>query len=632
MAGELAPLKDGIPVVADDVAREQLFPLATRKQDQRVHRKDTGNIERWNGAEWEVEIIGSQTLTPVIDAAIPVVADDAARDAMFPPGTVPTNQRVQNLAAFAYQRFAGGQWVNEVLTTLRPAIDVRGDTDVILAVDDAPIQYFGTLLTTGRTVTLPPNPPIGLAFTIICDAPGTSSLNVGGVFTITVPATLTISYSSVGWIVVSYTERPAITIDPPVGFLYDPGLGITFFNGVYTTTFDAADYKVVGPVEYWVDPVNGNNNNPGTQVSPFRTISAALAAGDCDVMHLIAGVYPRQVAGSGTNALTLGSRSMSIIAEGGVAQICSHDVLSWTQVGVTSAYQATRSGVIAVWDSSIVDANGDYQELTLVGSAALVESTPGSWFTDGTTVYVHTSDSRPADDNIRCYLSVNVCTITPSTGPITIYMEGLQFEGRGVQMQNGGIGKELTAYVKNCTSKYTIRRLGGQDRDGWQFRGVNVYLQACEAARTGLDGFNYHAANGILCRASEIACLSRDTGLPGTTTNQPTTAHDGCLIVRLNGTYTRGHGPGICDVNPGTQSWNINCVSDANLSALSGPTNANFYIEDGDMWNDGCESGGGAIYDLSVNKASGTTPRMFIRQYRGGTSFFVASGGILEGY
>jgi len=52
MAGEVAPLLAGIPIVADATARELRFPASSRVQNQRVQNLATGAIERWDGAVW----------------------------------------------------------------------------------------------------------------------------------------------------------------------------------------------------------------------------------------------------------------------------------------------------------------------------------------------------------------------------------------------------------------------------------------------------------------------------------------------------------------------------------------------------------------------------------------------------
>ena len=72
-----------------------------------------------------------------------------------------------------------------------------------------------------------------------------------------------------------------------------PGLGTIVSNDV-----KYAD------LEYWVDPVNGDDANPGTEAEPFRTLihsyDAARAAGkDYPVVHAVAGDYREGAARSG---------------------------------------------------------------------------------------------------------------------------------------------------------------------------------------------------------------------------------------------------------------------------------------------------------------------------------------------
>ena len=70
--------------------------------------------------------------------------------------------------------------------------------------------------------------------------------------------------------------------------------------------------------------------------------------------------------------------------------------------------------------------NQDGTKLTNVASQALVETTVGSWFQSGSTIYVHTSDNRAADANIWALLStVNF----RNTGDYTTYLENLVFYG-----------------------------------------------------------------------------------------------------------------------------------------------------------------------------------------------------------
>lgn len=52
----LADALDGIPVVTNTTERGLRFPLPTT--DQRVFNKQTGNIERYNGAAWSIDFVG----------------------------------------------------------------------------------------------------------------------------------------------------------------------------------------------------------------------------------------------------------------------------------------------------------------------------------------------------------------------------------------------------------------------------------------------------------------------------------------------------------------------------------------------------------------------------------------------
>ena len=46
------------------------------------------------------------------------------------------------------------------------------------------------------------------------------------------------------------------------------------------------------PAEYWVDPVGGDNGNPGTEAEPFKTITYAITvAGGADTIMLLPGTY-----------------------------------------------------------------------------------------------------------------------------------------------------------------------------------------------------------------------------------------------------------------------------------------------------------------------------------------------------
>lgn len=96
----LAAGLDGIPMVADAAAREARFPLATRKQNQRVFRLDTGVTQRWSGSAWlddrtptfdvrRFGATGDGTTSDrlAIQAAITAATGAGGGVVRFPPGT-----------------------------------------------------------------------------------------------------------------------------------------------------------------------------------------------------------------------------------------------------------------------------------------------------------------------------------------------------------------------------------------------------------------------------------------------------------------------------------------------------------------------------------------------------------------
>jgi lysophospholipase L1-like esterase len=62
----LAQRIEAVPIVVDVPGREALLPLVTRPLNQRVQNLATGNIERWNGAAWVPDFLGSGGAAPYV--------------------------------------------------------------------------------------------------------------------------------------------------------------------------------------------------------------------------------------------------------------------------------------------------------------------------------------------------------------------------------------------------------------------------------------------------------------------------------------------------------------------------------------------------------------------------------------
>lgn len=242
--------------------------------------------------------------------------------------------------------------------------------------------------------------------------------------------------------------------------------------------------------------------------------------------------------------------------------------LTWTANG--SAWTATRSNTWNVFDTANRDVYGVGRPLDYVGSSALCQSTPNSWYTDGTTVWVALQNS-------------------------TLYMRDMEF-------YSGFLGDALHAYgscfIQGDISSKVITNgcffVGGEARDtgafipyvnGVQFLNVGqVYNFNSVAAYTRRDAFNYHyyaipTASQRACLAFEYECVAYESGRYDTTgNNNATTAHEGVNTLRIGCIGYKTQGPVCVDVN-GCYSILIDCkMRDSTVSDVFDASRA-FYFD-----------------------------------------------------
>ena len=365
-----------------------------------------------------------------------------------------------------------------------------------------------------------------------------------------------------------------IFVTPPNEFGWDiPIKIIVDSQGNFKSNTDISTFKHVGAGKtYFVNSATGNDSNDGlTPTTALARIGTAVAKADADIVMVAEGEYERGNAMNGQNI----TKNISIIAmPGAKVRVTTHSTLSWTLTeGTANVYQATRSSVNNVCDALIVDGKGDFYQHTLVADIATCDSTPGSWYTDGSTVYVHTLNNRAVDNNIKAYL--NVYNMRTTVSGNILYLEGIDLEGGGSGCVTGALGTKV--YAKNCTFKYAGGN-GGVQVGGAEF----AFFQNCVAARNLADGFSYHSSGENICKSIEINCVGRHNGDGSGATHNGSTLHDGCIGIRINGEYYGNYGPNIADVNPDTKSWNLRC------EAYDSVLKDNFQIYEGTAWYEEC--------------------------------------------
>lgn len=384
-------------------------------------------------------------------------------------------------------------------------------------------------------------------------------------------------------------------IAAPGAFTWTPSF--TVYKNIVDNSFsvlnwDITSYAPTGKT-YYVSKTGNDGWDGLTPATALRNVKTGVAKADVDVLIIGPGVFSRVDGWAGVAA----TRSIAVYGESdGSTILTNHQSgLSWALDGVlTNTWKTTRSFVGRVLDVSQTDANGDYYELTLVADAATVDTTPGSWYLDGSNVlWVRTIDSREPDVDIWPLIDNNI----HATGDITMYFQDLEVVGsRGgnIWLTNTGAAQTPKAYLKNVELSFGI------DTNGLTTTGFSeVYCQNVISHNNDGDGFNHHILNAVVPHAGEIDCVGRNNGKSGDNDNG-SSIHDGGSIIRVNGTYNNNIGPNIADIQA-AESW---CLGTTASDSDSGTTNINFQI-DGDMWLDTCTSSL-STYDLWSSQVGDT--------------------------
>lgn len=384
----------------------------------------------------------------------------------------------------------------------------------------------------------------------------------------------------------------------------------------YTTyDWDAVADGITG-TEMYVDPVLGNDANPGTIGSPKKSISWVIDNSTASICYVTKFFnYPEAFNGADID------RPMKFIAYGGIAYVTTSDVTgAWSGVvGNPGAFESTYSGPAAIESPVACDFNnkdiyGNPIRMTPVASIALVASTPNSVFADPTAnkFYVHTFDSRTPDDSVRCFFEKN--SVESLTAHDVVF-ENIVFMGGGSSgralafFDNPNDAIQRNIVFKNCRILYALY-------DGTaNLRNMNGYYLNTIFAYNGQDGNDWDDYN---ITGLEENCVGYRNGYDASDANNGSTAHDRVKLVRVNCVYKYNQGRNVHDIEDAT-SYNVNIVCDSSTATTAanyafgtsspGSLNTTMYfmkcVSDEDKgWDIRTTNGHGLFY--STNKASTT--------------------------
>lgn len=331
-------------------------------------------------------------------------------------------------------------------------------------------------------------------------------------------------------------------------------------NGDFDFNYDVGVNKNAVTKRYYVDVNNGSNSNDGTESKPLQSINRALRYADADEIVVQEGSYGWSHGFSGYSQ----TKPFNLIGKGKVLIGAHRDGVAWNKNSTYSnVYQTNQTNVVEVIDyNSIYDIKFLEKQTSVKG----VSDNAGSYYIDSSNnIFVRTHDDRVPDDQILPNMFSDTVKITDNP---KVYFENIRFTN-SVKLTATKAGNKF--YAKNC---YFSIGSGGNalSIEGYDY---NI-LQSCVAKYATMDGFNYHAKNGIIPKAIEIDCVGFDNGRNGADQNNGSTIHDGGQIIRIGGEYHNNGGPNVIDVNEGTVSVNIGVHSHSSRATDGTISNTGF--------------------------------------------------------
>lgn len=230
----------------------------------------------------------------------------------------------------------------------------------------------------------------------------------------------------------------------------------------------------------------------------------------------------------------------------------------WTQDG-TGTFRTDRTGARNVIDTHNVDIYGVPIPLVNASSLSVCKSTKNTWYSDGTTVWVHRNDNRrPTMDDTILNIGVNGINPTLGNGGV-LYFENFILTNWQTAHPFTATNTASTPQGEVCLNDVIL--VGGINNasrgNALSIEGIkDVYSFNVIAAYAQLDGFNYHytniaEANKRDCLAVEYNCKAYNLGLEfqGAGSNNASTSHEGASILRVGTVGYRNTGATIIDVN-----------------------------------------------------------------------------------
>lgn len=383
-----------------------------------------------------------------------------------------------------------------------------------------------------------------------------------------------------------------------------------FYNGYnnYIAEIDESLFKNIGGTTRYISP-NGNNSNDGSTPALAKKtfLSAYNASSAGDTIVFLNGLYGEDNIQMDQSGFTQ-SKPINIIGESkdGVFISGNASNLSWSQNETyNNVYQVSRSNTVNVIFSNNLK---DFIKLVQVASLSEVANTKWSWAIVSNVVYINIDNNIPSFENT--FLGVNygksLFNFSEFNASGKIWIENINIINHG----SGGISvtnnSNNTIYlgIKNC--KVLNCGSGSYQLDNISNVGCISYFEKVECYNGKKDGFNYHKGTNLEAFGIEYNCKANTFGIGNTASSQlsnnATTCHNECEIIRINGEYGNCNGAVIADVDS-SKALNINCKSIDSLGDVAGRGTSVLIADSGTSYNYDCYYRGIGIYSMCSQNA-----------------------------
>lgn len=401
---------------------------------------------------------------------------------------------------------------------------------------------------------------------------------------------------------------------------YPENMGSFFDKLTIYESYDKKDYKYYlnesllknsGGTTRYVDKSNTQSPTAGTEENPWKNLTHAfMYSNDGDTIIIKKGIYNINDL---PNDPGLAKNNVNIICEKGTLFV-GGTTLSWSQnASYSNIYQASRSNVSYVVDIRKRDEE-IFTRLTKKSSLNEVSSNVGSYYDDGTNVYVNIGESVD-DSKVAVCITMNYIPLNmyASSKNMKFYIENATFihsYGRPLIRGAGSTSYTCEFNAKNCKFLFG----GGNGWGSIVIADANAVFINCQASyNTSADGFTSHTDYNKSCNIIEINSIGSYNGLDltsGTLANSSngSTAHDGTHIIRIGGTYFNNKGGNVADVDVDTISLNYNCQAWDSLSADDDYHKIDFGVQSvgAHMWLYSCFAQGNSKYNIYSHTGTAT--------------------------